>query len=147
MKKIRVCICDDHALFREGVKAVLRDDPRIDIVGEAADGKQAVELIRRVHPDLLGNFPDAIESATSVEGVKSSALAELEGIGATAISLCLLGIVLHAFALGGIWYMTQCTKGGGFPASGSSSSSASVFAAAGTPVHVSGGDTFRPSAV
>ena len=52
MKKIRVCICDDHALFREGVKAVLRDDPRIDIVGEAADGKQAVELIRRVHPDV-----------------------------------------------------------------------------------------------
>jgi len=61
------------------------------------------ETIRRVHPDLLGNFPDAIESATSVEGVKSSALAELEGIGATAISLCLLGIVLHAFALGGIF--------------------------------------------
>jgi len=52
MKKIRVCICDDHALFREGVKTVLRGDARIEIVGEAADGKQSVELIRRVHPDV-----------------------------------------------------------------------------------------------
>lgn len=52
MKKIRVCICDDHALFREGVKAVLRQDARIELVGEAADGKQALDVIRRVRPDV-----------------------------------------------------------------------------------------------
>ena len=54
------------------------------------------ETIRRTHPD-------AVEDATSVEGVKSDSLARLQGIGATAISLALLGIVLHAFALGGIF--------------------------------------------
>lgn len=61
------------------------------------------ETIRRTHPDLLGNFPDAVESAAGAEGVKPAALSGLQGIGATAISLCLLGIVLHAFALGGIF--------------------------------------------
>lgn len=61
------------------------------------------ETMRRIHPDLLGNFPDAVESAAGAEGVQPAALSGLQGIGATAISLCLLGIVLHAFALGGIF--------------------------------------------
>lgn len=61
------------------------------------------ETIRRTHPDLLGSFPDAVETAAGAEGVKPSALAGLQGVGATAISLSLLGIVLHAFALGGIF--------------------------------------------
>jgi hypothetical protein len=61
------------------------------------------ETVRRIHPDLLGKLPQEIENAVGVEGVKSTALAEVQGIGATAISLALLGIVLHAFALGGIF--------------------------------------------
>ena len=61
------------------------------------------ETVRRTHPDLLGALPDAVEAATGVEGVKPGSLAALQGIGATAISLALLGIVLHAFALGGIF--------------------------------------------
>src|ERR1041385_6263749 len=52
MKKIRVCVCENLALFREGVKAVLRTDERIEFVGEAADGEQAMEVIRRVQPDV-----------------------------------------------------------------------------------------------
>lgn len=51
-KKIRVCVCDNHALFREGVKTVLRAEPNIEIAGEAADGKDALELIRRIEPDI-----------------------------------------------------------------------------------------------
>jgi hypothetical protein len=61
------------------------------------------ETVRRVHPDLLGKLPEEIEHAVATEGVQSTALAELQGIGATAISLALLGVVLHAFALGGIF--------------------------------------------
>ena len=61
------------------------------------------ETVRRTHPDLLGALPDAVEAATGVDGVKPVSLAALQGIGATAISLALLGIVLHAFALGGIF--------------------------------------------
>ena len=40
--KIKVLLCDDHTLFREGIKAILKDEPSIEIVGEAADGRQAV---------------------------------------------------------------------------------------------------------
>lgn len=61
------------------------------------------ETVRRIHPDLLGNFAEAVEAAAGSDGVKPATLSGLQGIGATAISLCLLGIVLHAFALGGVF--------------------------------------------
>jgi hypothetical protein len=61
------------------------------------------ETVRRTHPDLLGKMPEHVESALGAEGVKSTAIAELQGVGATAISLALLAIVLHAFALGGVF--------------------------------------------
>jgi len=50
---VRLLICDDHTLFREGVKAILRADPSIEIVGEATDGKQAVESALRLRPDVV----------------------------------------------------------------------------------------------
>lgn len=61
------------------------------------------ETLRRTHPDLLGNFPDLAEGLLTVEGVKSSSIGDSKGIGAVAISLGFLAIVLHAFALGGVF--------------------------------------------
>ena len=52
-KKVKVLVCDDHALFREGVKTVLNAQPEIEVVGEASDGKQAVEMAWRLHPDVV----------------------------------------------------------------------------------------------
>ena len=52
-KKITVLICDDHALFREGVKTVLSHHPDIEVVGEAADGKEAVEQAIRLYPHVV----------------------------------------------------------------------------------------------
>jgi hypothetical protein len=59
------------------------------------------ETVRRVHPDLLGNFPEITTGLLSPEGIHWSELPGMRGIGATAFSLALLAIVLHAFALGG----------------------------------------------
>ncbi len=51
--KTRVLICDDHALFREGIKALLRHEPNIEVVGEAPDGRRALELTAKLHPDVV----------------------------------------------------------------------------------------------
>jgi DNA-binding NarL/FixJ family response regulator len=52
-EKVRLLICDDHALFRAGMAAVLREQPALEVVGEAADGRAAVELVARLHPDVV----------------------------------------------------------------------------------------------
>src|SRR5262252_10212323 len=52
-KKIRILICDDHTLFVEGIKALLRNETSLEIIGEARDGRQAVELVKQLKPDLL----------------------------------------------------------------------------------------------
>jgi two-component system, NarL family, response regulator NreC len=52
-KKIRVLICDDHALFREGIRAILSSDSSLDVVGQAEDGKKAVEEALRLQPDVI----------------------------------------------------------------------------------------------
>jgi two-component system response regulator NreC len=52
-KKITVLVCDDHELFREGVKTILSSQPDIEVTGEAADGDQAVEQASRLSPDVV----------------------------------------------------------------------------------------------
>jgi two-component system, NarL family, response regulator NreC len=51
--KIRVLICDDHALFREGVKTILAAHPEFEVAGEAEDGREAVERAIRLNPDVV----------------------------------------------------------------------------------------------
>jgi len=50
---IRVIIADDHHLVRQGIRALLEKADGIEVVGEAADGQEAVELVERLVPDVL----------------------------------------------------------------------------------------------
>lgn len=50
---LRVLVVDDHALVREGVAALLREEPDLEVVGEAADGKTALRLAEEVAPDVV----------------------------------------------------------------------------------------------
>jgi two-component system, NarL family, response regulator LiaR len=50
---IRVLIVDDHKVVRQGLRLFLRVDPHIEIVGEAGNGAQAVELARQLAPDVV----------------------------------------------------------------------------------------------
>jgi DNA-binding NarL/FixJ family response regulator len=50
---IRVLIADDHRLFAEALEAILAADERIEVVGHAGDGKEAVELARSLEPDVV----------------------------------------------------------------------------------------------
>lgn len=50
---IRVAIADDHALVREGMRRMLSGSRQIDVIGEAANGAEAVELVTEKEPDVL----------------------------------------------------------------------------------------------
>src|ERR1035437_5375250 len=52
-ERIKVLLCDDHTLFREGIKAILKDEPGIEIVGEPADGREAVAKALQLKPDVV----------------------------------------------------------------------------------------------
>jgi DNA-binding NarL/FixJ family response regulator len=53
VSKIRVLIADDHAILREGIRALLRGTEDIEVAGEACDGLQAVEQARKLDPDVV----------------------------------------------------------------------------------------------
>jgi two-component system NarL family response regulator len=65
--KIKVLIADDHALVRRGFAAIINMEDDVTVVGEAADGDQAVDLWRRLRPDVV--LMDL--SMPKVEGVEA----------------------------------------------------------------------------
>ena len=69
MSKIRVLIADDHAILREGVRALLASQADIEVVGDAVDGKDAIEKVAQLDPDVV---------------LMDIAMKGLDGLGATA---------------------------------------------------------------
>jgi DNA-binding NarL/FixJ family response regulator len=53
MAKITVLIVDDHPLFRQGLRNVLAGESDIDVMGEGADGQEALELVRKLKPNVV----------------------------------------------------------------------------------------------
>ena len=53
MDTIRVLIADDHQLFRDGLKALLQSAPDAEVVGEAATGREAIQLAAESQPDVI----------------------------------------------------------------------------------------------
>jgi DNA-binding NarL/FixJ family response regulator len=51
-RPIRVMVVDDHPLFREGLAALLQDEADVTLVGEAADGREAIVRFRTLRPDV-----------------------------------------------------------------------------------------------
>ena len=68
MKRTRILLADDHAVVRQGFKMILGAQADMEIVGEAANGREAVELAAQLHPDIV---------------VMDVAMPELNGIEAT----------------------------------------------------------------
>lgn len=50
---VRVILVDDHTVMRQGVRMLLTLDPEIEVVGEASNGQEAVELAQRLQPDVV----------------------------------------------------------------------------------------------
>ena len=68
MKKLRVILADDHALVRAGIRVLIESLPDVEVVGEAGNGLEALELIRKTTPDIA---------------VLDIGMPELNGLGAT----------------------------------------------------------------
>jgi DNA-binding NarL/FixJ family response regulator len=68
MKRIRILLADDHGVVRQGFKMILSAEADMEIVGEAGNGREAVELAERLKPDIV---------------VMDVAMPELNGIEAT----------------------------------------------------------------
>jgi DNA-binding NarL/FixJ family response regulator len=72
-QKIRILVVDDHPLFRQGVRYALEAEPDIEVVGEAADGEQALEMAERLMPDVVLSDvnipgPDGVEITRALKG-------------------------------------------------------------------------------
>ena len=52
-KKITVIIADDQTLFREGIKDLLENEKNIQVIAEAADGREALRLVKKLRPNVI----------------------------------------------------------------------------------------------
>jgi NarL family two-component system response regulator LiaR len=71
-KTIKVLVVDDHAIIRKGVRAVLDLEPDIDLVGEAENGVQAIDLEKQLHPDviLMDLMMPVMDGITAIREIK-----------------------------------------------------------------------------
>ena len=53
MTKIRVLIAEDHTIVRQGLVALLKSEPDIEVAGEASDGLEAIEMAQKMVPDVI----------------------------------------------------------------------------------------------
>ncbi len=82
-ESIRVVLVDDHSVVRAGLKAVLGATPDITVVGEASEGREAVELVERLKPDVV--VMDL--SMPGVDGVTATKEIVASGLGTRVIIL------------------------------------------------------------
>ena len=73
---IRVLIVDDHEVVREGLRSILQTDPDVEMVGEAADGSEAIRLAAELEPDivLMDLSMPGVGGIEAIEQIKKLAL-------------------------------------------------------------------------
>jgi two-component system, NarL family, response regulator LiaR len=103
---IRILVVDDHSVVRQGLRMFLSLDPDFEIVGEAEDGTQAVELARRTQPDvvlmdLLMPVMDGIEATAAIR----NASPDIEVVALT--SVLEDSAVIDAVRAGAIGYLLK----------------------------------------
>ena len=112
VKKIKVLIVDDHPLFREGIKAIIKRSPEFEVVGEAGDARTGLQRASECRPDIAMvdiSLPDqsGIDLARTLKSV-------LPGMHILVVSMhSKIGYIIEAFQAGAIGYLVKESAGDG----------------------------------
>ena len=106
---IRILIVDDHHVVRQGLRMFLNSDPELEIIGEAQDGAEALELARKLHPDvvLMDILMPVMDGILSTAAIRQT-LPNTEVVALTSV----LGdnSVIDAVRAGAIGYLLKDTE-------------------------------------
>lgn len=107
---IRILLVDDHALVREGLRLLLKFDPELEVVGEACNGREALEKARELHPDvvLMDLLMPVMDGIQATEKIRAE-LPDVEVIALT--SVLEDASVTGAVRAGAIGYLLKDTRG------------------------------------
>jgi two-component system, NarL family, response regulator LiaR len=106
---IRILIADDHDVVRQGLRTYLEVDPELEIVGEAADGREAVGMAHRLRPDvvLMGLLMPEMDGIAATQVIRQQ-LPETEVVALT--SVLEDATVVGAVRAGAIGYLLKDTR-------------------------------------
>jgi NarL family two-component system response regulator LiaR len=105
---IRVLITDDHGVVRQGLRMFLSRDPEVEVVGEAANGREAVDMARGLEPDvvLMDLLMPVMDGISATEAIR----AEMPGVEVIALTSVLEDAsVTGAVRAGAIGYLLKDT--------------------------------------
>src|SRR6266566_3266349 len=91
--RIRVLVADDHPVVRAGLAAVISQQPELELVGEAADGSDAVTKVRERRPDvvLMDLRMPHMDGVAAIRAIKS----EFPGVRVLALTTYEGGVDIH----------------------------------------------------
>jgi len=106
---IRILLVDDHSVVRQGLKMFLSLDPELEVVGEAANGEEAVRMARELHPDvvLMDLLMPVMDGITAI-GIIRKEMPDVEVIALT--SVLEDQSVVGAVRAGAIGYLLKDTQ-------------------------------------
>jgi len=109
MDKVRVLLADDHTILRDGIRALLEDEPGMEVIGEAEDGRTAVRLACQLKPDvvLMDLMMPVMDGISAIHEIRHS-IPEVEVIALT--SVLEDASVIGAVRAGAIGYLLKDTK-------------------------------------
>ncbi len=107
---IRILIADDHTVVRQGLRMFLALDPELEVIGEAADGAEALQMARRLKPDvvLMDLLMPVMDGITAIGAIRGE-MPETEVLALT--SVLEDASVVGAVRAGAIGYLLKDTNG------------------------------------
>jgi two-component system nitrate/nitrite response regulator NarL len=103
---VRVLIAEEHPLYREGVVRAIKERPELELVGEAANGRQALALIKQLQPDVAVLDVKMPE----LDGLQVANAVDRDGLGTRVLMLSAFldrQIVFQAVAAGAAGYLSK----------------------------------------